>query len=204
MYKQFYYLQHRAVRICVSDSVCKAISPFANGPCIHIPMGYEFPKFINSTYTHDVYILAKKRPGVGNVIADWCMKNNLKVKCHDHLVPKNEVLSAMASASLSVLLPNETEGFYLPGIEAMYLSKRVLMTDCIANREYVSSESNAVLCEFSLDSILAKLNQMLPELRRGCSDMLCAQQKNAIVQKYNLMREREAYHQLLNELLWKN
>ncbi len=194
--EQFYFLQHKAIRICVSEAVRDAIAPFANGPCIYVPMGHTFPSIQKKQFC-DLYVLAKKRPGIGRRIKAWGESKGLSVILHDELQPKQNVFEAMSGAKLTVLLPNKTEGFYLPGIEAAFYSEKVLMTDCIANREYANISSNLRLCDFSLDSIIAALEEFCfsSELY---SNFL--EKTNVIRQKYSLEDERKQFHSLLSSL----
>lgn len=198
--EQFYHLQHRAIRICVSKVVRDAIAPFANGPCLHIPMGHDFPEISPFDNKVDIYIQAKKRPGVGKKIAEWASNNHLTYILHDELQSKENVLRAMSSAYLSVLLPNRTEGFYLPGIEAALYSQRVLMTDCIANAEYANISEGFSVCDYSLTSIIAKLEKIFEEPNRDNSFLSSGVVKNSIKKRYCLLSERENFHKILSEI----
>ena len=110
------FLEHKAIRLCVSEAVRQAILPYANGPCLTIKMGHDVPQ-LKSEKVQDVYILANKQPEMGQEIAAALKLAGINVLMHDTYVDKHLVLSAMASSRVSLLLPNKTEGFYLPGIE---------------------------------------------------------------------------------------
>ncbi|GLR70865.1 hypothetical protein [Agaribacter marinus] len=202
-HEQFYYLQYYAIRICVSESVRGAIEPYANGPCVHVPMGHHLPEIITDGKKVDIYILAKKRPGVGVKIAEWAEKKGLTFILHDELQTKNTVLQAMASASLSVLLPHKTEGFYLPGIEAAYYSERVLMTNCIANFEYADVSSNITICNYPLADIFSALEKFYAEtnVKNAFDKNIRSKEKSTIKQRYSLEHERIQYQKILTNLI---
>ncbi|MBD1389787.1 hypothetical protein IC617_10145 [Neiella sp. HB171785] len=147
----FEFLQYPATRICVSEAVRQAILPYANGRCITIKMGHVIPK-LKRKKCYDLYILANKRPALGQRLFEWAQKQNWKVKLHASNVAPLDVYQAMASSRISLPLPNKTEGFYLPGIEAMSLSDWAVVPDCVANREYESIWANITLCEPDFES----------------------------------------------------
>lgn len=162
----FEFLSQPAIRICVSESVRQAILPHANGPVHTIPMGHRISKKPEKR-TNDIYILANKQPELGNKLADYFLSHQYSVICHNKYVQKHEVLNAMASSHISITLPHITEGFYLPGIEAMALSDIAIVPDCVASVEYTKGFNNAMRCILDYHSIidahsLAKKNIQSP------------------------------------------
>lgn len=154
--KLFSFLEHEALRICVSNAVKEAIEPFANGECVTIPMGHNIPQ-IESLKDVDLYILGKKNPRFAANIEQWAKRRNWVVHLDSGLVARQTVLNNMARSKVSLVLPNPTEGFFLPGIEAMALSDRVVVPDCIANREYCLPTTNITLCDYSEHSCIRAL-----------------------------------------------
>lgn len=148
----FRFLKEPAIRLCVSNSVTKAISPFANGPCHTIKMGHKFKKMSSKT-VRDIYILANKQPKMGEALALWASKQGYATLLHNEVREKDEVIQAMASSHLTVALPHETEGFYLPGIEAMYYSNASVVPYCVANMEYYSKHANIIIPDYTIESI---------------------------------------------------
>ncbi|NCP65656.1 MAG: hypothetical protein GW763_14015 [Paraglaciecola sp.] len=149
----FQFLQFKAVRLCVSQAVYDAIIPYANGPCYVIKMGHEIPN-IKLHRDIDVYVLATKQPSLGKQITTVLQQRGYHVVIHDEPTERSMVYQAMAAAKVTLALPNKTEGFYLPGIEAMQLSGWAVIPDCIASREYSSPGANITMCELSADSCL--------------------------------------------------
>lgn len=148
----FKFLKEPAIRLCVSKSVTNAISPFANGPCHTIKMGHKL-KNISLKPERDIYILANKQPKIGEALAMWAGKLGYATLLHSEVREKEEVIQAMASSYLTVALPHETEGFYLPGIEAMYYSRAAVVPYCVANMEYYSKHANIMIPDYTIDSI---------------------------------------------------
>ncbi|MFC4700056.1 glycosyltransferase [Glaciecola siphonariae] len=192
------FMKQKALRLCVSMAVKDAVEPYANGPCRYIRMGHNIP-VIPSSKTYDLYILANKRPAWGKEIADWAKGEGLNFLLHHRLMPKDEVLKAMANADISVCLPNPTEGFYLPGIEAMNLSNKVVVPDCIANREYNQGFSNLIVSASCTEGVIEAIQTQ--RLRRfGPLNYLRKLRANKIVKTYSLANERAQLYSVLQEL----
>ena len=145
----FQFLQHKAIRLCVSEAVKEAIVPYANGPCFTIKMGHDIPK-LTRVKQYELYILATKQPQLGKQLFEWAISIGLKVLLHDKTTEREHVYQAMAESVVAITLPHKTEGFYLPGIEAMALADWAVVPDCIASREYSLNKVNITSCELSL------------------------------------------------------
>lgn len=193
----FNFLQYKALRLCVSEAVKDAIIPYANGRCVTVPIGHEIP-YLHQKKKYDLYILGKKNTKFGRTIAQWAEENGLAYKLHDHLVTKDEVLMALAESKVSLVLPNPTEGFFLPGIEAMALSDRAVVPDCIANREYCTRETNATLCHYNIESVKLAVTQSLDMLNTDIHRMQ-KDKGETLARSYSLSAERDIYHKLIKE-----
>lgn len=156
----FQYLQYPAIRLCVSEAVREAILPHANGPCHVIKMGHEFTQ-IKRRAIRDIYILATKQPQLGAELQQWAQREGLDVLCHTKTQESTTVVEAMASSDITVVLPHKTEGFYLPGIEAMRYSRTAIVPYCVANKEYYSRFSNMHMPHYTLPAIQASITQAL-------------------------------------------
>ena len=193
----FNFLQYKALRLCVSEAVKDAIAPYANGRCVTVPIGHDIP-YLQLDKEYDLYILAKKNVNFGKAIAKWAESKGLAYKLHDCLVSKEEVSVAMAKSRVSLVLPNPTEGFFLPGIEAMALSDRAVVPDCIANREYCIRETNATLCHYSIESVKLAVTQSLDMLNTD-AHRFQKEKGEVLARSYSLTAEREIYHKLIKE-----
>ena len=184
----FTFLSQPAVRICVSQSVKKAILPYANGPVHTIPMGHKIPARPLKK-TNDLYILENKQPELGRQLASL-FRDKVTVICHDHYVEKQIVLSAMASSRVSVTLPHQTEGFYLPGIEAMTLSDIAVIPDCVASVEYSKYFSNALRCTLDYEDIVSTINRALQFNYSGAPVWFRKRIGRTLVSQYSLLAEK--------------
>ena len=194
----FSFLKEPAIRLCVSDAVKDAIKPFANGPCHVINMGYAF-KAVEHIVRYDVYVLANKQPELGERLASWLRQKGFKVSIHTETVEKSIVELYMASARVTVTLPNRTEGFYLPGIEAMYHSQWAVVPYCVANKAYFNRFANILMPDHSEQSIKEATLNALHKSR--VESFLRKQVGRRLVQKYSLNNERNQLSQYLSKYL---
>ncbi|BFT31567.1 hypothetical protein D210916BOD24_27430 [Alteromonas sp. D210916BOD_24] len=191
----FKFLQEPAIRLCVSQAVTDAISPYANGPCHTIRMGHRFPS-IQSPIKREIYILASKQPELGNELASWATELGYRTLCHTSTQEKKDVMMSMASSRLTVALPHKTEGFFLPGIEAMYYSKMAVVPECVANKEYYSRFANIVMPKYTKQdiqlAIKSALNQPLSMTK------MRSYMGKRIAKSYSLENERKELKQHLS------
>lgn len=192
------FLSHKAIRLCVSQAVCDAVSKQANGPCFTIKMGHSMPT-ITETKQHDLFILATKRPGWGSALADYAKGLGLSVDLIQHSTARELILKKMAAAKMSLVIPNKTEGFYLPGIEAIHYSDVAIVPNCIANLEYMNKDDNAILCANTLNACKQGIDAAIKYLQQP---RLNTSNINAldVINTYSLEKERLQYHKILNEI----
>ena len=194
------FLRHRAIRLCVSDAVRDAVSPFANGPCYTIKMGHDIPCEPVLEKTYDVYILGLKQPELAVKLVEHFSKLGLKVFAHTSFVSKNEVLSAMAASRGSVCLPHKTEGFFLPALEAAHLSDIAIIPNCVASQEYSSGFTNIMTCAHEFHAICAAVQQGLRLLKSPLSLVLSPIRKyktKTLLSTYSLENEKKRLSKVL-------
>jgi glycosyltransferase involved in cell wall biosynthesis len=119
-------------------------------------------------------------------------------------VSRNDFLDAMRRARVTLFLPNEEEGFYLPALEGMALRTIVVCPDCVGNRSFCIPGVNAFRPAFQFDDIMQDAESALTleepaatALRRGAIET---------ARNHSLDVERERFHQVLADLdaLWAN
>ncbi|MBT1064909.1 hypothetical protein KJY73_15050 [Bowmanella sp. Y26] len=198
----FKFLSHRAIRLCVSEAVRQAILPYANGPCLTIRMGHKIPLLTYPKSTQ-LYILATKNPELGGRVKNDAIKLGLSVVLHDKPVERHVVHQSMAQSIVTLTLPNKTEGFYLPGIEAMALSDWAIVPDCVASREYSSSFANVTVCERDTAACIYAVQGALASYR-GVSGRLRRWMGKRIAQSYSLRAEQRAVQKVFQQIpsLW--
>ncbi len=201
---RYKYLSRKAIRICVSTPVSAAISATGklNGPVFTIPCGIDLSELDGSSRAEPsggkVLIAALKAPALGRRLATSLRSEGLEVELLvDHL-PRFEFIRRLGDAGIVVLLPDPTEGFYLPGLEAMALGKPVIMPDCVGNSQYARHGENCLLAD--PDGIPTAIRL----LRSGDIAGRIAAAGLATSKDYTLGRERQAFIEVLSSIksLW--
>ena len=194
----FQFLQHKAIRLCVSEAVKEAIEPYANGPCFTIRMGHDIPK-LSRPQCYDLYILATKQPQLGRQLFEWAKSIGLRVLIHDKATERELVYQAMAESAVVIPLPNQTEGFFLPGIEAMTLADWAVVPDCIASREYSLSSANISSCEQDIQACQKAIVHALKQARSWTS-FISKWHGRRFSASCSLEQEQQNYHHILHQL----
>ncbi|MDC8833022.1 hypothetical protein [Alteromonas gilva] len=194
----FQYLQEPAIRLCVSSAVKEAIQPFANGPCYTIRMGHRFPE-VKARRQWDLYILANKQADLGAELYDWATGLGFNVKIDKSTQEHRDVIASMAASAITVALPNPTEGFYLPGVEAMHYSKAAVVPYCVANREYFNTFANLFMPDYNIKAI--KRDILRASKRSSLATSLGCLLGKKIASAYTLERERKELQNCLRKHL---
>ena len=192
----FQFLKQPAIRLCVSEAVKQAIEPHANGPCHVIKMGHRFEDIPHQPI-RDVYILANKQPELGLAISEWLKSMGVSVLVHTSTQEHIDVIKAMSSSRVTVALPHHTEGFYLPGIEAMHYSLMAVVPDCIANKEYFNKYANILMPNYDLKAIKKALLQSLNYSKTNV--LIRNWVGKQIVKRYTLDNERAELSKCLKQ-----
>lgn len=195
----FGFLDRRATRICVSQEVADAIRATGrcNGPVHAIPLGIELPATRNGEQSSatDVFIAGLKQPALGATVADRLAADGIHVDLITTHVPRDDFLSRMSRAKVVVGLPRETEGFFMPPLEAMALGAAVVTIDAIGNRSFCIDGQTCLLSDPEAGAIETAARRLLIDtdlrarLRRGAA---------AAVDQHRLASERKAFQHILN------
>jgi glycosyltransferase involved in cell wall biosynthesis len=133
------FLARPAVRICVSGEVADAIAAtgIVNGPIHVIPNGIDLGN-IPSSADRDIEVLIAglKHPAFAAAVAARLEAAGVAVEVLDAMLPREVFLARLSRARVAVTLPNETEGFFLPALEAMAAGAIVVCPDCVGNRAF--------------------------------------------------------------------
>ncbi|MBW3551557.1 MAG: glycosyltransferase [Proteobacteria bacterium] len=147
-----------------------------------------------------VFIDATKQPSLGRALAAALRGRGCQVALCDRRVLRHEYLAQMAAAAIAVTLPYATEGFYLPGLEAMALGCATIVPDCIGNRAYLADGRNALAPPLQLDALL----QAVQRLDDAALFARLVTHGRETAARFGLQREREAFHAVLDDIdhLW--
>lgn len=199
------FLSRRAIRICVSREVAHAITAEGNpnGPVMVIEAAVQLPRGIARPQARTgVFIDALKQPDLGRRLATRLLAAGHQVELNDRRIPRQDYLTRLARAQVAVTLPRATEGFYLPGLEAMALGCATIVPDCIGNRAYLEPERNALAPPLDVDDLAAAVARLCdPGLREKIAK---AGQQTA--KRFDMAGEREAFIRVLSDLehLWRS
>lgn len=194
------FLSRRAVRLCVSSAVADAINATGrvNGPVRVIEAALAWPPegMPVAASRAGIFIDAIKQPALGQALAAGLREQGRVVELCDQRLPRRTYLSRMAGAEIAVLLPHATEGFYLPGLEAMALGCAPIVPDCVGNRAYLVAEGNALSPPMQLEALkhaVGRLDEASLRARLTAAG-------RATETCFRLDRERQAFHALLDDL----
>ncbi|RZA09932.1 MAG: hypothetical protein EOO68_00285 [Moraxellaceae bacterium] len=199
------YLDQRAVRICVSQQVADAIEQTGrvNGPVVTIPNGVELP-ISSAEKAYDLVILGIKQPELATAIYEQLISTGITILLVNQQVPRNIWFEYLAASRCALLLPNTTEGFYLPALEAMQYCDLVVVPDCVGNRDFCKHNKNCLMPEYTLDSILATMKQSVHLQQDEHVLTVFKQQMRETLRIHSLASERKAFLGIMTkiEALW--
>ncbi len=202
----FEYLGQRAIRICVSQQVADAIQNTGkvSGPVFTIPNGVDLPE-LSLAKTYDLVILGIKQPELAAAIDDRLGALGLRVLLVNQQVPRKQWFESLAASRIAVLLPNITEGFYLPALEAMNYCDLVVVPDCIGNRGFCKEGQNCLMPAYDLESILENVMQALRLLQNEHVLTVFKCEMSETLHAHSLVKERTAFLTLLADVekIWQ-
>lgn len=194
------FLQRPAWRICVSQAVADAIAGTGQvqGPVQVIPAALDLPAGIpHREAGRDVFIGALKAPQLGVELAAQLRDRGCRVVLSEGWLPRSEYLAQLARAAVAVPLPHPTEGFFLPGLEAMALGCPLVMPDCRGNGEYAMDDGNCLMPAAEPGALAAAVERLLADPALAARLVVAGQETAA---RYSLATEREAFAALLDRL----
>ncbi len=197
---RFAFLSRRATRICVGDEVASALraTSACNGPIHVVPNGLDrcgFPAA--ATERRGVFIAGLKDPTTASALADRLKSSGAAVDCEVGQVSRTEFLRRMGRALISVTLPEQAEGFFLPPLEAMSMGCLVVCPDCIGNRSFCRDRETCLVPRRDVASLEAAVLELLGE------PSLCAHLRlaaTAVVEEHDIGRERDSFASILDAL----
>jgi glycosyltransferase involved in cell wall biosynthesis len=167
------FLPHKAIRICVSPEIAKAIQRTGRvrGPVFTIPNALELDALATpGAPDHrdiDLLVAANKQPELGRAVAGRLRRQGRKVELVAERIPRDVLLDLMRRARVSVLVPNPKEGFYLPALEGMALGTLVVCPDCIGNRSFCLPGENCFRPAYDQEAIVAAAEEALRDDARA-------------------------------------
>ena len=197
-------LRHKAIRICVSSEVERAIvgTGRVQGPVFTIPDAIDVGEVQRLARAGerdiDVLVAANKQPQLGASIASTLREPGRSVHVSDTRIPRADLAGLMGRARVTVFLPNPKEGFYLPALEGMAAGTTVVCPDCIGNRSFCIDGVNSFRPPYEEAAIAAAATRAL-----AASPSIAAAALET-AQEHDLRAERRAFLEILDraEELW--
>ncbi|MDP9365629.1 MAG: glycosyltransferase family 1 protein [Chloroflexota bacterium] len=204
---RFQYLSRPAIRICVADEVVEALRDTGrvHGPLIAIPNGIALSDVAprgGDEPEVDLLIAALKRPDIGVRLQQLLERPGRRVRLLTERLHRSDYLRQLAAARVTLFLPNDTEGFYLPALEGLAAGTIVVCPDCIGNRSFCLPGHNAFRPSFALDDLVGAAEAALALPPERAKQMRANALETA--GRYSLRRERESFHDVLANIdrLW--
>ena len=207
------YLPRRAIRICVSAEVADAIAATGRprGPIVAIPNATDLPPWewgepsSRSAWAarpRRITIIGYKRPelamAVSNCLTRRCLAHDIVIGFRG----RGAFLGLLAETKVAVCLPNPTEGFYLPALEAMASGCVVVTLDAVGNRGFCRDGENCILARPGAEA-LASAAAHASRLSDAARDSLLAGAAETVAAHAPHV-ERKRFHAVLGDLdrLW--
>jgi len=206
--QRYQFLSCPAVRICVSQEVADAIrnTGRVNGPIYVIPCGIDFDLLPTPNRYNDkentVLVAGLKNPSLALSVASHLEASGLPTRVLTEPLPRNDYLREVDKHKLVVLLPDTTEGFYLPALEAMWLGSLVICPDAVGNRSFCTHKVNCYRPDNEANAIV---NDVIHANNLGTVE------RNSIlalahdtVLRHSIQLERERFQRIMALLLTHN
>ncbi len=204
------FLRNRAIRIGVSPEVSQAIidTGMVNGPVFTIPNGIDRSLFTSRKRPHcdrliDLMIAGQKHRELAHAIEGHFQGSGLRINCVTRLMPRAQFIEQMGNSRITVFLPLEAEGFYLPALEGMASATLVICPDCIGNRSFCHNRLNCLTPPYTLGGITDAVTIALSLNESSRNNILT--EAESTVWQHDLETEREAFLEILNQSnsLWE-
>ena len=197
------FLSRPAYRICVSGPVAEAILATGEvaGPARVVPAAIELPPLPadpTGTAAVQVFIGALKAPDLGRALATRLRDHGFTVRLEAAALPRMAYLAAMASAEVVVPLPHPTEGFFLPGLEAMALGRPLVMPASVGSAEYAADGVNCLMPAPAAEPLAGAVERLLADTALGARLVAAGRDTAA---RHAPAAERTAFAGLLEEWL---
>lgn len=200
------FLSERAIRICVSPEVAEAIiaTGKANGPVFVIANGIDIPAVESQQKQHEIFIFGPKNPQLAQELKANLAQQGVNALCVNEWLPREELLVLLASSRIAVMLPNPTEGFYLPALESMRYADITIVPDCVGNRSFCHNQQNCLIPEYNSAALCAAIYKAKQLLQQSEQLNIFKRNCNATLEYHSLQRERGEFLALMSRVdeLW--
>ncbi|MYE12961.1 MAG: glycosyltransferase [Gammaproteobacteria bacterium] len=207
------YLPRRAIRICVSPEVADAITRTGRpqGPVIAIPNATELPPWdweraggcgAWKDRQRPVAVVGYKDPELAASLSERLRRDGVEHEVLARVRARGSFLSQLAETRVAVCLPDPTEGFYLPALEAMASGCVVVTVDAVGNRGFCRDGENCIVAERDPESLARAVGHAF-WLRQDARGRFLASAADTVA-AHALHVERSRFHAVLRDVdgLW--
>jgi hypothetical protein len=176
------------------------------GPIFTIPNGLdrdELPEPIPFAERDlDLLVAALKQPRLGHRLRWLLWRPGRRIRLLTRPVPRADFLGLVNRARITVFLPHQIEGFYIPALEGMGLETIVVCPDCVGNRSFCLGDHNCLLPAFSTRAIRAAAEAAIRLTPGDAKRRLAAARETFDL--HDLERERRSFLDILGRVdeLW--
>lgn len=201
--ERYRYLNRRALRVCVSRQVAQAIEATGrvNGGIVIIENGIDLKaiQLVRAEKKQRVFLGGFKNPKMAIGLARQLL-GKVEIDLQVDLLPRPEFLHRVASASISVLLPNPIagEGFFLPALEAMALGSAVVVPDCVGNRSFCENGVTCLMPDYRVPALAHAVEVLMAD--PGFASKLCSNGQSAAA-GHSLEIERSRFLEIFRRFL---
>jgi glycosyltransferase involved in cell wall biosynthesis len=177
----------------------------SRGPTVVIPNGVDVPIVeadVPGWRPVDLLIAGLKQPVLAARAAQRLTAPGRSMEVLTEHVPREDFLDSMRRARVTLFLPNEEEGFYLPALEGMALGTIVVCPDCVGNRSFSLPGVNAFRPAFRFGDMVDDTETALTLQKPAAEALRRAAAETA--RNHSLDNERDRFHGVLADLdaLW--
>jgi len=195
------YLPRKALRICVSQEVAVALrqTELCNGPIHTIENGIDLSLLPPPPSDQQgVLIAGLKNPELDKSLCDRLRGHSIEVECLTSHIPRSVYLEKLSKTRIAVTLPNKTEGFYLPALEAMAMGLALVCPDCVGNRSFCRDCVTCLMPEMDLKSLEAASLRLVED-----TDLSQRLRTNALAQSrlHSIEMERGLFLNLMRRIV---
>jgi hypothetical protein len=198
------FLGRHALRVCVSPEVASAVTAtgLARGPIVTVPLGLAMPELYDLRTDQPerrVFIGGMKQarpdspvnPGaIARGLAQVLEGRGIAVHLQARWVERGIFLRHMAQSMISVLLPVDDEGFFIPPLEAMAMGSAVAVPDAGGNRSFCLDGETCLMPPYTVEGLAEAASRLWQDgdlrsrLREGGF---------AMAQRHTLKQERASF-----------
>ncbi len=198
------FLSNRAVRICVSEQVAQCLRETRriNGPLFTVSNGIDLDEMpISNEWTQrstDILIAGLKNPVLAMELAERLREMTSAVEALSTHLPRWQFLEKLNQSKVVILLPNKTEGFFLPALEAMAVGAMVVCPDCIGNRSFCIDGINCFMPDYTLLDIVQAAVKSFSLIASDRQRLLTGSWQTAL--QHSLFREKNEFLAIMKNL----